>query len=288
MTIFSRGPQLYSTRRLAEAAAAAGHPAEIVDHGLLIPYLHETDPRLLYGGKTLDRPTVVIPRIGANITARGAAIIRQLDAMRIPHTLRAGALELARDKMSCLQALAAAGLPVPRTFLCFSVQEARHAARRMDRYPVVVKLLESTHGVGVALATNQYQLDRIVEGFLNFQSRVLVQEYIKESEGSDVRALVVGEEIVACMQRRAQAGEFRANIHRGATAVVYDLSEAERTMILRAARTVGVEVAGIDLIQSRRGPLLMEVNASPGLEGIEGTTGVDIAGAIVHYAASKL
>ncbi len=288
VSVFSRGPSLYSTRRLVEAGTAAGHEVSVVDHGFLTPYLHEQEPRLLLHGKRLPPGDVVIPRIGAHATQRGASILRQLELIDVPHTLTHRGLVLARDKMSCLQELARAGLGVPRTVLCFSVAEARHAARRMDKYPVVVKLLESTHGVGVALATSQFQLDRMVEGFLSFQDRVIIQEYVRESKGKDIRAFVVGDRIVATMERAAAEGEFRANIHRGASARPVQLSEADSAVALRAARAIGVEIAGVDLISSRRGPLLMEVNASPGLEGIEGATGVDIAGTIIKYAVSKV
>ena len=271
-----------------EAGQARGYATEVIDHGLCSPLLAGAKSGLLLSGKPLGLPDVAIPRIGANMTIRGAALIRQLDAVGVPHTLDATALQLARDKMSCLQTLHTAGVAMPETALCFSVAEARTVARRMGPFPVVVKLLESTHGIGVALATSMYQLERVVEGFLQFQDRILLQEYIRESRGVDVRAFVVGGKIVAAMERRATGSEFRANIHRGATATALNPEELDTELILKAARTVGVEVAGVDLIPSRRGPLLMEINASPGLEGIEGVTKVDIAGAIVEYAAQKV
>ncbi|MBB4078114.1 ribosomal protein S6--L-glutamate ligase [Lewinella aquimaris] len=286
--IFSRGPSLYSTRRLVEAAELLGHEAEVIDHAVCSPSLHGSRSSILYNGSPLDLPEVVIPRIGANVTTRGVSIIRQLDALGVPHILSAEALLLARDKMSCLQCVAAAGIDVPHTVLCFSAYEAKRAARRMGPFPIVVKLLESTHGVGVGLAHNMFQLERLVEGFLQLQDRILLQEYIRESNGADFRAFVVGDEIVATMERRAAPGEFRANIHRGATATAIVLSDNEREIVMKTVRAVGVEVAGVDLIPSRRGALVMEVNASPGLEGIEGATKVDIAGAIVRYAISKV
>lgn len=288
ITIFSRGPGLYSTRRLSEAATAAGHEVTVADHALCSPYVSGARSSLLHNGRPLPLPDVAIPRIGANITSRGVSVIRQLDALGVPHTLSADALLLARDKMSCLQTLNAQGIDVPRTVLCFTLWEARQIAAKLGPFPIVVKLLESTHGVGVALAHNLHQLGRVVEGFLQLQDRVLLQEYIRESEGRDQRAFVVGDEIVAAMERRAAPGEFRANIHRGASAVPIELSEEDRALVLRTARTVGVEIAGVDLIRSKRGPLVMEVNASPGLEGIEGATKVDIAGAIVRYAEGKV
>ncbi|MCP9235339.1 RimK family alpha-L-glutamate ligase [Lewinella sp. JB7] len=286
--IFSRGPSLYSTRRLVEAGEALGHEVEVIDHALCSPSLQGQRSTILHNGNPLELPQVAIPRIGANVTARGVSIIRQLDALGVPHILSAEALLLARDKMSCLQRLAAAEIDVPNTVLCFSTYEAKRAARRMGPFPIVVKLLESTHGVGVALAHNLFQLERLAEGFLQLQDRILLQEYIRESNGADIRALVVGDRIVAAMERRAAPGEFRANMHRGATATAVELSPEDEELVMRTARTIGVEVAGVDLIPSRRGALVMEVNASPGLEGIEGATKVDIAGAIVRYAISKL
>lgn len=288
ITIFSRGPQLYSTRRLLEAAELRHHDAEIVDHARCSPFVQGRKSSLLHNGGALRLGQVAIPRIGANITARGAAVIRQLDVLGVPHTLDADALLLARDKSCCLQRLTLAGIDVPRTVVCFSVFEARLVARKLAPFPVVVKLLESTHGVGVALAHNLYQLERLVEGFLQLQEQVLLQEYIRESQGKDLRALVVGDRVVAAMQRTAAEGEFRANMHRGATAARATLTGEQTDLVLRTAATIGVEVAGVDLIDSKRGPLVMEVNASPGLEGIEGATGVDIAGAIIEYAVSKV
>ena len=288
ITVFSRGPGLYSTRRLIEAGEQRGHDMEIVDHGLCSGLLDGKKSTLLHNGSPLRAPQLAIARIGANMTGRGVSIIRQLDALGVPHLMTSEALLLARDKMSCLQRLVECDIDVPRTVLCYSTFEARRIARRMGPFPVVVKLLESTHGIGVALAHNMRELERLAEGFLQMQDRFLLQEYIRESGGNDIRAFVVGGTIVASMQRTAAEGEFRANIHRGATAANYPLSETETAIVLKTATAIGVEVAGIDLISSKRGPLVMEVNASPGLEGIEGATGVDIAGAIIAYAETKL
>ncbi len=288
ITIFSRGPYLYSTMRLVEAGKTRGHFTEVIDHGLCSPSLHGEQTALLYGGEPLDLPHVAIPRIGANITNRGAAIIRQLDVLNIPHTMNAQGLLLARDKMSCLQVLAGNGVPVPRTVLCFTLMEVRQAGSGMNTWPVVIKLLESTHGVGVALARTPYQLERIAEGFLRIQDRVILQEFVEESDGRDIRALVVGGKVVAAMERKAGEGEFRANMHRGATARAVTLSPEDEALAIKAAKVVGVEIAGVDLLPSDRGPLLMEVNASPGLEGIERATEVDIAGAIIEFAVSKV
>lgn len=287
ITVFSRGPTLYSTSRIVAAGEELGHKMEVVDHAYCSPALEEGRHCLLFDGKPMKAPKLVIPRIGANMTVRGISLLRQLEVMQIPHTMNAGALQLARDKMSSLQALASAGLPVPETILCFTLREVRLAALRLAGYPIVVKMLESTHGVGVALAYNLFQLERIAEGFLHLQQRVILQEFIEESEGRDVRAFVVGGKIVAAMERQATNGEFRANIHRGASATPIDLEPQDQATVLRAAEVLGVEIAGVDMIPSDQGYLLMEVNASPGLEGIETTTKVNIAGAIIEYAVNK-
>lgn len=287
INIFSRGPSLYSTQRLVKAGLERGHDTTVIDHGFCSPYLGDQGASLLLNGVELPKPDVAIPRIGANITNRGASIIRQLEVLKVPTTISSEGLLLARDKMSCLQVLAANGVRVPGTVLCFSLHEVQRAGKTMGTFPIVVKLLESTHGVGVALAHTPYQLERIAEGFLRLQDRVILQEFIAESDGRDIRALVVGNEVVAAMERKAGPDEFRANMHRGATAREVELSAEDEALAIRAARIVGVEVAGVDLIPSDRGYLLMEVNASPGLEGIETHTGVDIAGAIIEYAVNK-
>jgi ribosomal protein S6--L-glutamate ligase len=287
ITIFSRGPFLYSTQRLVEAGQERGHITEVTDHGLCSPSLYGDKTALLFNGHPWSPPQVAIPRIGANITSRGVAIIRQLDVLGVPHTMNAEGLMLARDKMSSLQVLAGHGVAVPRTVLCFTLAEARQASRAIKSFPIIVKLLESTHGVGVALAHTPYQLERIAEGFLSIQDRIILQEFVAESDGRDIRALVVGNKVVAAMERKAGKGEFRANMHLGATARAVTLSPEDEALALRAAAIVGVEVAGVDLIPSDRGPLLIEINASPGLEGIEKATEVDIAGAIIDYAVAK-
>ena len=285
ISIFSRGPFLYSTRRLREAGEERGHEVTVTDHGRCAPALRAGRDAVLQDGQPLPLPDVVVPRIGANVTSRGAALLRQLEVLNVPSTLTAAGLLLARDKMASLQTLTRNAVAVPTTVLCFSVLEVRRAGANLGTFPVVVKLLESTHGVGVALAHTPYQLERIAEGFLRLQDRVLVQEFVAESDGRDVRALVVGGRVVAAMERRAADGEFRANIHRGATAERVELSATDAALAVRAAEVLGVAVAGVDLLPSDRGALVLEVNASPGLEGIEAATGVDIAGSIIEYAA---
>lgn len=285
--ILSRGPGLYSTQRLAEAGKARGHTVSIVDHGICSLMINEAGGQLFIRGEEVPLPDVFIPRIGVSVTALGTNVIGQLDLIGLPHTTTIQGLLLARDKMRCLQFLAARGIRVPNTILCTSGIEARRLSRHVGNFPVVIKLLESTHGIGVALANNRYQLERTVDGFLNLQDRVILQEFIEEAEGVDLRAFVVNGKIVAAMERRAAKGEFRANMHLGATASVAKLTYEEEEIALKAAKLLGLDVAGVDLIRSKRGALVMEVNASPGLEGIEKCTRVDIAGAIIEAAEQR-
>lgn len=285
--ILSRGPGLYSTRRLAEAARQRGHEVGIVDHANCSLLIDRHGGQLFERGRRLVLPDVFVPRIGASVTALGLTVIGQLDLLGVPHTTSAEGLALARDKMRCLQFLAAHGVGTPNTLLCTSGMEARKVARWLGDYPVVVKLLESTHGLGVALVENRYQLERTVEAFLRLQDRVILQEFIAEAKGADLRAFVVDGRVVAAMERQAGRGEFRANLHLGASGRAVQLSYEEEQLALRIATLTKLDVAGVDLIRSERGPLVMEINASPGLEGIEQCTGADIAGAIVAAAEAR-
>lgn len=285
--IFSRGPGLYSTQRLVEAAQERGHTVTITDHGVCSLLIDQHGGRLYERGRLVELADVYIPRIGASITALGVTVIGQLDMLGLPHTTSANGLLLARDKMRCLQFLAARGIAIPNTMLCASAIEARRVVHSVGTLPVVVKLLESTHGIGVSLVHNRYQLERTVEAFINLQGRVIIQEFIEEATGVDLRAFVVDGKVVAAMERRAANGEFRANMHLGATAYAANLTEEEEEISINAARMLDLDIAGVDLIRSDRGPLLMEVNASPGLEGIENSTKVDIAGAIIRAAERR-
>ncbi len=286
--ILSRGPSLYSTSRLVEAARQAGHEAVIIDHGEASLLVDELGARLLVRGSEIKLPDVVIPRIGANITTFGATVIGQLELLGIPHLTSIQGLTIARDKMRCLQLLASHGIAAPATLLANSASDAVRAARYLGSYPVVVKLLESTHGLGVSLARNRYDLHKIAATYIQLQGRVIVQEYIAEAQGCDLRAFVVAGKIVASMERKAAKGEFRANVHLGAQTQAVALSDEEQAMALHAAALLDLDVAGVDIIRSKRGPLLMEVNASPGLEGIEGCSGVDVAAAMIQAAVNKV
>lgn len=280
--ILSRGPGLYSTQSIWQAGRRRGHEMYIIDHTRCSLMLDNHRPNIIYRGKTLHMLDAVIPRIGASVTSLGAAVISQFELMGVVTPTNADALLRARDKLRCLQSLATAGIPVPRTVMVGNGDSVFQLADRVGGLPVVVKLLESTHGMGVELADSLYALQAAVESFQHLNERVLLQEFIAEAQGADTRVLVVDREIVATMRRQAQAGEFRSNLHRGANASVVKLNEEDRQLVARVVEVMQLDVAGVDLLYSNRGTLVMEVNASPGLEGIEQTTGVDVSGHIIR------
>ncbi|RMF27425.1 MAG: RimK family alpha-L-glutamate ligase [Bacteroidetes bacterium] len=229
----------------------------------------------------------VIPRIGASVTFYGAAVIQQFELMGVYTAARADALLQARDKLRSLQLLAAAGMDIPRTFIVNNPDVVGSLIDELGGPPVVIKLLESTHGLGVILAETRKTAISIVEAFQRTNQKVIVQEFIEEARGADIRVLVVGGRVVAAMRRQAVDGEFRSNLHRGASATRVKLRQEEVNLVQRAVKLLGLDVAGVDLLRSRRGPLLLEINASPGLEGIETITGVDIAGAIIEHVVRR-
>jgi ribosomal protein S6--L-glutamate ligase len=241
-------------------------------------------PCLVYEGLLLSGMDAVIPRIGASVTDYGAAIIRQLELTGYYTLTSSEALLRARDKLKCLQVLSANGIPIPQTFIAGSPEDLRDMVERLQGSgPVIIKLLESTHGVGVILAESRISALALAETFFKLNQPVILQEFIEEAAGSDVRAFVIGGAVVAAMRRQAPLGEFRSNLHRGASAEPVELSRSEEQLVLQSARLMGLEVAGVDLLRSRRGPLVMEVNASPGLEGIEACSGMDIADKIISH-----
>jgi ribosomal protein S6--L-glutamate ligase len=273
---------LYSTQSLFRAARLRGHYVRVIDHQFCHLLIEQGVPQVIYEGDRLVGMDAVLPRIGASVTDYGAAVIRQFELMGVYTATLSEALLMARDKLKCLQKLAAAGLGVPRTCIAGSPEAVPFLLDKLGGLPVVVKMLESTHGVGVILADNRNTVISLSEAFAKLNQPVILQEFIAEASGADVRAFVVGKRVVASMLRQAPQGEFRSNLHRGAVAVPESLSADEEKIVLKAANLLGLEIAGVDLLRSRRGPLVMEVNPSPGLEGIEGTTGVNIAGAIIE------
>jgi len=284
IAILSRDPKLYSTRRLKQAGEARGHKVEIIDHMKCVLFIEKKNPVVLYQGRKLDYFDAVIPRIGASVTFYGAAVVRQFEMMKVFTAVESQALIRSRDKLRSLQILSRAGLGLPKTIFMDYSRDTEGIVEAVGGAPVVIKLLEGTQGLGVVLAENRKAAQSVIEAFHGLHARIIVQEFIKEARGTDIRAFVVDGEVVGAMQRRAtREGEFRSNLHRGGVATVVKLSRAEKHAALAAAKRMGLGVAGVDMVQSKRGPLILEVNSSPGLEGIEGATKVDIAGKIIRY-----
>lgn len=283
IAILSRDTRLYSTQRLKEAGESRGHHVEIIDHMKCVLFIEKKNPVVLYQGKKLDYFDAIIPRIGASVTFYGAAVVRQFEMMKVFTAIESQALIRSRDKLRCLQVLSRAGLGMPKTIFMDYSRDTEGVVEAVGGAPVVIKLLEGTQGLGVVLAENKKAAKSVIEAFHGVKTRIIVQEFIKESKGADIRALVVDGEVVGAMKRQAREGEFRSNLHRGGTATIVKLSRQEKHAAILAAKKMGLGIAGVDMLPSRRGPMIIEVNSSPGLEGIEGATKVDIAGKIIRY-----
>jgi ribosomal protein S6--L-glutamate ligase len=270
------------------AARRRGHHVRILDHLNCDILINNKGNSIIYNGEVIKGYDVVIPRIGSSVTSEGVIVVRQFESMGLFSTLQSEALLKTRDKMSCLQILSNNYLPVPITTMSNNYYAASQLVKEIGSLPVIIKLLEGTHGLGVIKA-DQYDIaESILEAFYKTKQKVLLQEFIAEADGEDLRAFVVGEKVVASMLRKAREGEFRSNLHRGATATKIELTEEEERIALQATQVMGLQIAGVDILRSSRGPLLMEVNASPGLEGIEGTTRVNVAKHIVEYIERRV
>lgn len=283
IAILSRNPDLYSTKRLVEAAVSRGHEAHIIDHLKCNIEIEQSGPSLYYNDHYLEGFDAVIPRIGASVTFYGTAVVRQFEMMNVFSAVGSRGIIHSRDKLRCLQVLSREGLGLPKTVFTNYSKNVSHVVESAGGAPVVLKLLEGTQGLGVVLAENENAAESVLEAFNGLKARVIVQEFIKEAKGADVRAFVVDGEVVGAMKRQGKPGEFRSNLHRGGSSRIIELSDAEKATAIKAAETVGLGIAGVDLLQSERGPLVLEVNSSPGLQGIETTTGKDIAGIIINY-----
>jgi ribosomal protein S6--L-glutamate ligase len=283
IAILSRDARLYSTKRLKQAGEARGHRVEIIDHMKCVLFIEKKNPVVLYQGRRLDYFDAIIPRIGASVTFYGAAVVRQFEMMKVFTAVESQALIRSRDKLRSLQILSRAGLGLPKTIFMDYSRETEGIVEAVGGAPVVIKLLEGTQGLGVVLAENKKAAQSVIEAFHGLHARIIVQEFIKEAKGSDIRAFVVNGEVVGAMKRQAKEGEFRSNLHRGGTAKVVKLTKQEKSAAIMAAKKMGLDVAGVDMLPSSRGPLILEVNSSPGLEGIEGATKVDIAGKIYQF-----
>ncbi len=289
IAILSRNRHCYSTRRLREAALQQGHDVKVLDTLKFSIYVESETPDLFYRSKRLSTYDAVIPRIGASVTSYGTAIVRQFQQMGVFCANTANGINNTRDKLRCLQILSRYDIGMAPTSFVRDRKDILAAIQRVGGAPVIIKLMEGTQGVGVILAETQKIAEAILETLNSAKQNVLIQKFVAESKGRDVRAFVVGDKVVAAMRRVAQGQEFRSNIHRGAKAEpIFDLDpEFERTAI-RAAQILGLRVAGVDMLESQTGPQVLEVNSSPGLEGIETTTGIDVAGAIIDYVNNQV
>ncbi|MEO8669982.1 MAG: 30S ribosomal protein S6--L-glutamate ligase [Tahibacter sp.] len=286
LAILSRNTKLYSTRRLVEAARARGHRVRVLDPLRCYMRIAPGQFDIHYKGKPLANYDAVIPRIGASITFYGTAVLRQFEMMGVYTPNRSDAILRARDKLRCLQLLAREGIGMPDTVFGDNPDDTSDLLQLLGDPPHVIKLNEGTQGQGVLLAEKTSASQGVIEAFRGLYANFLVQEFIREAKGADIRCFVIGGKVVAAMRRQARDGEFRSNLHRGGSATAVQLSAAEQEIAVMAARHMGLNIAGVDLLRSRRGPLLLEVNSSPGLEGIEAASSIDVASAIVDYIAA--
>ena len=288
LAILSRNAKLYSTQRLVAAARERGHTVRVLDPLRCYMKIGPGQFQLNYKGKPLGGVEAVIPRIGASVTRYGTAVLRQLEMMGAYTPNSSDAILRARDKLRCHQLLAGQGIGLPATVFGDNPDDTDDLLRMLGKPPHVIKLIEGSQGNGVLLAERLSASRSVIEAFRGLYANFLVQEFIAEAGGADIRCFVVGDNVVAAMHRQAEPGEFRSNLHRGGQASRVRLTAAEKNTALRAAKVLGLGVAGVDLLRSRSGPLVLEVNSSPGLEGIEGTTGVDVAGAIIEHVVARI
>jgi ribosomal protein S6--L-glutamate ligase len=283
IAILSRDRNLYSTRRLVEAAEQRGHTVRVIDVLRCYMNIAPRSPEIHYRGTKLERFDAVIPRIGASVTYYGAAVVRQFEMMGVYCVNESVAITRARDKLRSLQLLARRGIGLPVTGFAHSPDDTSDMIKLVGGAPMVIKLIEGTQGKGVVLAETDQAAGSVIDAFRNLDAYFLVQEFIEEAKGSDIRCFVVGGKVVAAMKRKAAPGEFRSNLHRGGSASSAKLTREERTTAARAAKILGLNVAGVDLVRTAKGPAVLEVNGSPGLEGIEKSTSQDIAGTIIEF-----
>jgi ribosomal protein S6--L-glutamate ligase len=280
--ILSRGPKLYSTKRLKEAAVAKGHDVRVVDYTRCYMNITSHRPQVLLAGAALEFDAV-IPRIGASNTFYGTAVVRQFEMMHTYPLNTSQAISRSRDKLRALQLLARAGIGLPVTGFARSTKDIDGLIHLVGGAPLIIKLVEGTQGKGVVLAETDKAAESVMGAFIQLDANILVQEFIKEAGGADIRAFVIGDKVVASMKRQGPEGEFRSNLHRGGSASTVKLTPEERSTAVRSAKILGLRVAGVDMLRSNHGPVVMEVNSSPGLEGIEQSSGKDVASAIIAY-----
>ena len=283
IVILSRNKDLYSTRRLVEEAEKRNHIVEVIDPLSCDLIIENEKPTILYKDKYLDYVDAIIPRIGASVTFYGCAVVRQFEMMNVFSSVSSDAIIRSRDKLRSFQHLSKAGVDMPKTVFTNYSRDVEKVIAQVGGTPVVIKLLEGTQGIGVVLAESKIAAESVLEAFNGLEARALIQEYIAEAKGADFRALIVDEQVVGAMKRQGKEGEFRSNLHRGGTYEHYKLSDAEIKIAIKAARKLKLPICGVDLLQSDRGPLVMEINSTPGLEGIESASKKNIAQAIITY-----
>ena len=287
IAILSQDASLYSTRRLKEAGEELGHQVRVIPFLRCYMNITSSRPSIIFNGNPLENFDAVIPRIGASRTFYGTAVVRQFEVMGVFSANESQAISRSRDKLRCMQILAREGIGLPITGFAHATQDIDGLIETVGGAPLVIKLLEGTQGIGVVLAETYQAAKSVIEAFRGLDANILVQEYIKEAGGSDLRCFVVGGKVIAAMKRQGAKGEFRSNLHRGGNAEKITLSVEERTTAIKAAKAMGLNVAGVDLLRSNHGPVVMEVNSSPGLEGIEKATKIDVAGKIIEYVAQN-
>ncbi len=286
--ILSRNKNLYSTRRLVEAAQKRGHEAQVIDHAKCYMVMEEGEPSIYNKDHKIEGIDAVIPRIGASVTFYGGALVRQFEMRGTFTTLKSLALLRSRDKLRSLQILSKAGVGIPKTAIARYPGDVDHMLKQLGGPPVIIKLLEGTQGLGVVLAETRKAAKSVIEAFYGLNANILVQEFIKEAKACDIRAFVVDGRVVGAMKRQGNEEDFRSNLHRGGKGTLIRLSKAERTAAVKAAKALGMTIAGVDMLQSEKGPLIIEVNSSPGLEGIEGATGKDIADRVIEHIEKNI
>ncbi len=287
IAILSRNAKLYSTARLVEAAQARGHQVRVLD--VLRCYMNITshNPSIHYRGEDLSAFDAVIPRIGASVTFYGTAVLRQFEMMNVFPLNESVAISRSRDKLRSIQLLARKGIGLPVTGFAHNPDDIEDLIAQVGGAPLVIKLLQGTQGIGVVLAETHNAAESVIQAFMGLNANIMVQEFIKEANGSDIRCFVVGDKVVAAMKRQSAEGEFRSNLHRGGTASLIRLTPEERSTAVRAAKIMGLNVCGVDMLRSNHGPVIMEVNSSPGLKGIEAASGKDIADLIVQFIEKR-
>ena len=287
IAILSQNSSLYSTRRLREAGEEQGHDMRVIDYLRCYMNITSKKPTIVYKGKPLENFDAIIPRIGASRTFYGTAVVRQFEVMDVFSPNESQAISRSRDKLRSMQILAREGVGLPITGFAHATQDIDGLIETVGGAPLVIKMLEGTQGIGVVLAETYQAAKSVIEAFRGLDANILVQEFIKEAGGADLRCFVINDRVVAAMKRQGAEGEFRSNLHRGGNAEKIALSPEETDTAIRAAKAMGLKIAGVDLLRSNHGPVVMEVNSSPGLEGIEKATGINVAGKIIEFVAKN-